>query len=547
MKELNRNLCHFVLCIAAAFASGCIENDIPYPVVVCNIESIAARGLSGDPVIDAAGRYVKLPLLETTDIQAVEITGAVVTEGAEASQEIVGVHDLRVPLYVTLSLYQDYPWRIEAEQTIERSFTVAGQIGATEWNAAEHTATVHVGFRDHSSVEVLSLKLGPAGITTMSCADVPELTEDNLYRLYDFTAPRRIEVVCHGRTEIWWLSVEYTDVKVSWSHVDPWSHSAWLYAQGLSGSELGFRYREAGAGEWTEVARESVTADGGSFRAQLRGLRPEAAYEVVAYSDGNLSAVETFTTEAALPLPNGGFEAWSKPKKIVYPYLTEADAFWDSGNKGSATVGETICEGVSDIRPGSSGAFAALLTSKFASLAGIGKFAAGNIFIGTYAETVGTNGKVNFGRPFAAHPIALRGWLRYTQGKIDRIDKQPAGMTLTKEDFDEGSIYVALGTWTAGKYGGTEQSPVQVYTKDQSTFFDKDGEDVVAYGELILKENVGEWRQFTIELDWRVTDVVPTHLMIVCSASRWGDYFTGSTASRMWLDDFELIYDDAEL
>lgn len=543
MKRLNRNLWRLASCVAAIFVSGCIENDIPYPVVVCNIESIAARGLSGDPVIDAAGRYVKLPLLETTDIQAVEITGAVVTEGAEASREIVGVHDLRAPLYVTLSLYQDYPWRIEAEQTIDRSFTVAGQIGATEWDTAEHTATVHVGFRDHSSVEVLSLKLGPEGITTMSCADVPELTEDNLYRLHDFTAPRRIEVVCHGRTEIWWLSVEYTDVKVSWSHVDPWSHSAWLYAQGLSGSELGFRYREAGAGEWTEVARESVTIDGGSFRAQLRGLRPESAYEVVAYSDEDLSAIETFTTEAALPLPNGGFEAWSKPKKIVYPYLTEADAFWDSGNKGSATVGETICEGVSDVRPGSSGAFAALLTSKFASLAGIGKFAAGNIFIGTYAETVGTNGKVNFGRPFAAHPVALRGWLRYTQGRIDRIDKQPAGMTLTKEDFDQGSIYIALGTWTAAKYGGTEQSPVQIYTKDISTFFDKDGADVVAYGELILTQSVDEWREFTIELDWRVTDVVPTHLMIVCSASRWGDYFTGSTASRMWLDDFELIYD----
>jgi len=66
---------------------------------------------------------------------------------------------------------------------------------------------------------------------------------------------------------------------------------------------------------------------------------------------------------------------------------------------------------------------------------------------------------------------------------------------------------------------------------------------VVAYGELILTQSVDEWREFTIELDWRVTDVVPTHLMIVCSASRWGDYFTGSTASRMWLDDFELIYD----
>ena len=31
--------------------------------------------------------------------------------------------------------------------------------------------------------------------------------------------------------------------------------------------------------------------------------------------------------------------------------------------------------------------------------------------------------------------------------------------------------------------------------------------------------------------------------MIVCSASRWGDYFTGSTKSEMWVDDFELIYD----
>lgn len=547
MNKLNRNRWRLVGCLAAVFASGCIENDIPYPVVECNIESISASGLSGDPVIDVAERSVKLPLLETTDIQAVEITGAVVTEGAEASQEIVGVHDLRAPLYVTLSLYQEYPWRIEAEQTIDRYFTVAGQIGATEWNLDEHTATAHVGFRDHSQMEVLSLKLGPKDITTMSCADVPLLTPDNLDQLYDFSAPRRIEVVYHNRTEIWWLSVEYTDVKVGWSHIDPWSHSAWLYAQGLSGSELGFRYREAGTEEWKEVAHEAVTVDGGSFRAQLRGLRPESDYEAVAYSDDNLSTVETFTTEAALPLPNGGFEAWSKPGKIVYPYLTEADAFWDSGNKGSATVNETICEGVSETRPGSSGAFAAQLTSKFAAVAGIGKFAAGNIFIGTYAATVGTNGKVNFGRPFAAHPVALRGWLRYTQGQIDRIDKQPAGMTLTKEDFDEGSVYIALGTWTAEKYGGTEQSPVQVYTKDLSTFFDKNGADVVAYGELILKESVDEWQQFTIELDWRVTDVVPTHLMIVCSASRWGDYFTGSTASRMWLDDFELIYDSEAL
>ena len=30
--------------------------------------------------------------------------------------------------------------------------------------------------------------------------------------------------------------------------------------------------------------------------------------------------------------------------------------------------------------------------------------------------------------------------------------------------------------------------------------------------------------------------------MVVCSASRWGDYFIGSDQSVMWVDDVELVY-----
>ncbi len=36
---------------------------------------------------------------------------------------------------------------------------------------------------------------------------------------------------------------------------------------------------------------------------------------------------------------------------------------------------------------------------------------------------------------------------------------------------------------------------------------------------------------------------MPTHLIVVCSASRWGDYFTGSTDSCLLVDDLELIYE----
>ncbi len=65
-------------CILALVLAGCIENDIPYPLVECTIEEIAAEGLSGAPAIDLAARRVVLPLEETTDIQAVEITRFIV-------------------------------------------------------------------------------------------------------------------------------------------------------------------------------------------------------------------------------------------------------------------------------------------------------------------------------------------------------------------------------------------------------------------------------------------------------------------------------------
>ena len=36
----------------------------------------------------------------------------------------------------------------------------------------------------------------------------------------------------------------------------------------------------------------------------------------------------------------------------------------------------------------------------------------------------------------------------------------------------------------------------------------------------------------------------PTYILIVASASKYGDYFTGSTSSVLLLDEFELLFDD---
>lgn len=536
-----RRYIYFSLFIVAMFLGGCIHNDLPYPIVELQIKSLAADGLLGEPVIDESARTVTLTLEEHTDIENVDITAVEYSENASPSMNIIGRHDLRAPLHLTLSLYQDYEWVIQAEQTIERYFTVEGQIGATEWDVAARSATAYVGTDDRSNIKVTSLKLAAADIATYKWA---EGIDPN-----NFNSVRYVYVTCHGRTERWSLYVKKTDVVVSITQADGWGKVMWLYGNGLSGTDLGFRYRKVGDQEWLDVA--DVEVDSGSFKAKVSGLTTHTEYEVVAYSGENVSAVQKVTTEGVLPLENGDFEKWETINKIVCPYYTEEEAFWGTGNPGAAMVSATVTDKSDDVRPGSSGKYSARLGSIFASMAGIGKFAAGNLFVGKYVATVGTNGIVGFGRPFAARPTALKLWVKYNCGTVDCIGSLPSGSTLQKGDNDTGSVFIALGTWTADEYGvdsagqmqGTDQYPVIVDTRDKGTFFNPSSAGVVAYGELKLTQSVDEWQEFTIDLNYNTTSVVPTHIAIVCSASLLGDYFTGSTQSVLWLDDMELVYE----
>ena len=540
MRGFFRYITLLAVFVALAFA-GCIENDLPYPVVKLNVTSIDVEGIIGTPAIDEAARTVVVELHEQTDIQNVKINNITYTEGAESSCEVVGVHDMRSPLYVTLSLYQEYPWTISATQNIERHFTVEGQVGATEWDVENRIATAYVGTDDHTNIRVTALKLAAADIATYEWA---EGVDPN-----DFSTVRYVYVTCHGRTERWDLYVKTTDVVVDIVQADAWGKVMWLYGEGLSGTDLGFKYREAGSSEWLEVA--DVKVNGGSFSACVRGLQTLTEYEIMAYSNDDVSAVKRVKTEGVAPLENGGFEDWATIKKIVCPYLAEETAFWGTGNPGAAMVSATVTDKSTDVRPGSAGSYSAMLESKFANMAGIGKFAAGNLFVGKYVATVGTNGIVGFGRKFTARPTALRFWVKYNCGAIDRIGTLPAGSTVQMGDNDTGSVFIALGDWTKEEYGvdadgvvkGTDDIPLIVDTRDKSTFFDPKSEAVIAYGEMLFGETIGEWREVTIPLEYVTTSKVPTHIVIVNSASRLGDYFTGSTQSVLWLDDMELLYE----
>lgn len=543
MKHYFRYIVGFV---SALVLSSCISNTIPYPVVELEILGVEGEGFTCSAEdIDKKTNTVTLHLEEQTDISKVKIDKITVTEQASSSIPLSGVFDLRTPLYLTLSFYQDYEWTIVAEQQIERYFEVESQIGASVIDPDRLIATAYVPMgTDLNNIKVTRLKLGPADVTTMT-PSIEELTS--------FESVRYAYVSYHDIEQKWSLYVIPTEVSVQFTQVNAWSRVAWLYAEGLSGEELGFRYRKVGEEEWINVPSEKINVSGGAFNTCLSGLEPESQYEVIATSGSNETEIVTLTTEAAPLLINGGFEEWSTIQNIVCPYLSEETRYWGTGNPGAKIGNAVLTDKTEDIRPGSSGKYAAKLESKHVGIGSLVKIAAGNLFTGRYVATRATNGIVGFGRPFEYRPTALHGWVKYNRGLLTKVGElQPPGQNLKVGDPDNGVVYIALGTWTPEKYGvsskesemlGTNEVPIIIDTRDPNTFFNPNGEDVIAYGELPLTSTIEEWTEFTIPLKYVATDRKPTHIVIVCSASRWGDYFIGSNESALWVDDFELVYD----
>ena len=171
------------------------------------------------------------------------------------------------------------------------------------------------------------------------------------------------------------------------------------------------------------------------------------------------------------------------------------------------------------------------------------------MFSGYFAGLVGTKGgKVAFGRAFTGRPTALKVWVKYSTGKINRIDSAPAGESITTSDYDTGRIQIALGTWDYRVYGGTRECPILVNTTDTGTFVDfATDASTIAYGDLQLKGNASNshnvWKEYVIPIEYNSEMDFPTYIVVSCASSKYGDYFTGCDSSKMWIDQMELVYE----
>ena len=205
--------------------------------------------------------------------------------------------------------------------------------------------------------------------------------------------------------------------------------------------------------------------------------------------------------------------------------------FWGTGNKGSTTLGDSNTFPSSDTWDGNLG-FSAQLDTRFVGIATIGKLAAGNIFSGDYKKTDGTNGILDFGRPCNERPTRLKGYWKYTSTPISHTSLE---YDYLKGQPDTANIYIALTDWTA---------PFEIRTNPKNRqLLDKNANYIIAYGSIQSGKSIPEWTEFSIELEYRDTHRIPSYILIVNRASKYGDFFTGGSGSSLLIDNFHLEWD----
>ena len=167
-------------------------------------------------------------------------------------------------------------------------------------------------------------------------------------------------------------------------------------------------------------------------------------------------------------------------------------------------------------------------------------FAAGNIYTGKFGSIAGVGAELDWGYPFTSRPSALKGWYSYSPKPIDKADasKLLAG-GLSADDLlgrsDKCQIQVILTDW---------DSPFRINTT-KGHFVDIENDDhIIAFGRIETDESTdGEYKEFTIDLEYRTKTRKPTYVVISACASYLGDYFTGGVGSTLYVDEFEFIYE----
>lgn len=405
-----------------------------------------------------------------------------------------------------------------------------------------------VNFMNLSSNELTDLTNRGFSFTPTPAKGIQELTVNIPVKTASAKAKENFVVSVvdtHDQKREGTYSMFISDMKIAtdWPQNDEgaWATQAILQGRWFTASppaDIKIRYKKESETNWTDVPDADVQYDmlTKRFWAKVSVTPSEngTVYQYTLSEGGKTSDPQTFVTEKAMQVPNSNFNTWTDNDHSPF---TSGNKWWDTANGGTSLMSKypTVAERT-DVKEGDA---AAKLTSIDLGI----KFAAGNIYTGEFDKVdMGSMGAtLYFGKPYTSRPTKLTGWYKYTSGQVKTANANPS--YIAAGGYDLGSIQIALCYWPDKPEGHF------MNTSKPETFinFSKSNASIIAYGSVPdadISSTMTAYQSFEIKLKYRDLTKKPTHIVIIGSASKYGDYFVGSEESVLLLDDFQLVFDD---
>lgn len=515
---------YIVLLFTAFILTGCIENDIPYPVINGVVTKMEIEGQT-DLQIDASKYVISVTLADTVDLRKVNIKSMQFTEESRSTLDSGDVIDLtdgvryaiaEKPFGFTISTFQDYPWQIIATQPIEREVAMSGIIGKPSFDFENKVLVIKVAqSQDLYDITVENFKIGPSNAV---------YTPDPR-TVCDYSRPVKVVMDVHGVEEEWSIEVEHSFENVITGRANAWAQFAMLEGDVMptSTEEPAFEYKESGTEQWEEI---KATSKSGKISAVASPLKPNTKYTFRARLGGEYGAEVEFQTETAPVLPNLGFEDAYLEGKVWYFNAAGGNSYWATGNEGVKIVDKinTVSVSGNEAVKGK----AVRMETKSGIPMGV-EVAAGNLYTGTYETKMGDPvTSAVMGRPYKGRPTMFKGWFRYAPRVVDTYSskyfKQFAD-SIGKTDWCH--IYITLEKWPEG----SEVRPAEnLITK-------------VAHGEFRTNTEVATYTQFNAPITYFSIIDRPTHIVMTATSSINGGFFCGGGGSVLYVDEFALGFD----
>lgn len=518
---------YFLTLISMLVLVSCIENDLSYPDVVAEFNSLELEGQK-TLVIDKEKRVIDIVMGELADMSKVHVNSYTLSEGTEIVGGMPQTLDLRDSLRLTLKVYEESEWTLVATQPIERYIRCDNQVGEAIIDANEKVAYVYINeSQSLQDVKFKEMKLEPEGSVITSTmgfvyengSSVPKMEICKFPMVLDCVILRYFYVEYQGNEIKWSVKVLQKALSVSMESANAWTYSAGLKAVTNGAGEPAFEYRKTSETDW--IRFDGVNVSGTDVTAVLKNLEPSTGY-VARFTNGTETSDEmTFNTGPAENLVNLNFDSWSKGDKYPNP---DGVTVWDSANSsGAAVTTSPSTDAISGY------------AARLESVSAFGMLAAGNIFTGSFVGLAGLGAELDWGTPFSGRPVAVKGYYKYSPKAIDKVKDPYKDL---EGQMDQCQILVFLTDW---------DGPFRINTNTKQ-FVDLDNDKgIIALGQINSSKVDNDYVSFTLPLVYRSNTRIPKYLVVAGASSRYGDYFTGGRGSVLLIDEFELIYDPAEL